>query len=160
MKTYEGMFLFDPTFASDLTAARTEIERILQRAEAELIVCKKWEERRLAYTIKGHKRGCYVLTYFKAPPDSIPAIERDTRLSEHILRLLILRADDITEEKMNAPVPADQAVAPAPAPDKQEAGGKTPAPAQEADVPDVVAVEEAPDEKPEAEVSAEIEADA
>ena len=107
MRTYEGMFLFDPTFAVEWPNVEKEINRLMERAKAELVLCKKWDERRLAYEIRGRKRGCYVLTYFKAPAESITALERDTQLSEPILRCLILKADRISDEKMRAPVPAE-----------------------------------------------------
>lgn len=112
MKTYEGMFLFDPTTATDWSNVEAEIDRIMKRADAELLVSKKWDERRLAYEIKGRNRGCYVLTYFKAPPDKITGIERDVQLSEHVLRCLVLRADHVTEEKMNEDSPAESMARP------------------------------------------------
>ncbi len=91
LSTYEGMFLFDPSVATQWETVEKEIGRIMQRAGAELIGVKRWDERRLAYEIKHRKRACYVLTYFKCPSASIVGIERDARLSEIVLRLLVLR---------------------------------------------------------------------
>ncbi len=100
MNQYEAMFLFDPTFGSSYENCETEVRRILGRAEAEVVFCRRWDERRLAYKIKGRKRGVYVLVYFKADPSKIVGVERDGQLSEQVLRLLVLRADDITPEMM------------------------------------------------------------
>ena len=100
MNQYEAMFLFDPTFGNSFERCESEIRRLMERAEAEVLFCKKWDERRLAYKIKGRKRGVYVLTYFKAPTDKILGLERDARISEDILRLLVLRADGVTHEMM------------------------------------------------------------
>ncbi|UCF35100.1 MAG: 30S ribosomal protein S6 [Phycisphaerales bacterium] len=100
MNQYEAMFLFDPTFGASFEACETEIKRLMERANAELLFCRKWEERRLAYKIKGRKRGVYVLVYFKAPPDKIVPLERDVQISENILRVLVLRADYVTPEMM------------------------------------------------------------
>lgn len=100
MNTYEGMFLFDPSVGAKAEAVQGEIDRLMSRAEAELIVTKPAEERRLAYEIKGRKRGMYVLTYFRAPGDKITSLERDIRLSEVVLRALILRVDGLSEERM------------------------------------------------------------
>lgn len=102
MTTYEAMFLFDPTFASDFTRVEQEVGRIIERAAGQIVVSKKWDERKLAYEIKGRKRGCYVLTFFRAPKDGIAGIERDVQLSESILRVLIFNADHMTEEDMQA----------------------------------------------------------
>jgi small subunit ribosomal protein S6 len=94
------MFLFDPTFASDFQKVKEEVERILNRAGAEVIFLEKWDERRLAYEIKGRKRGFYVLTYFNCDPLKVDGIDRDARLSEPILRTLIKRAEGITRERI------------------------------------------------------------
>ncbi len=98
MNQYETMFLFDPTFASDFGNAKEEVERILKRAEAEIVFLEKWEERKLAYEIKGRKRGCYVLVYYNCAAEKIKGIERDAQLSEPVLRILVKRADGITPE--------------------------------------------------------------
>ena len=100
MNQYEAMFLFDPTFGSSFDKCETEIRRLMERAGAEIILCKKWDERRLAFRIKGRKRGVYVLTYFNAPPDGVASLEHDAKLAENILRLLVLRADDLTRDDM------------------------------------------------------------
>ena len=100
MNQYEAMFLFDPTFGGSFENCETEIRRLMTRAEAEILLCRRWDERRLAYKIKGRKRGVYVLVFFKAPTDKITPLERDAQLSEHILRLLVLRADGLTPEMM------------------------------------------------------------
>lgn len=100
MNQYEAMFLIDPTFGASFENCEAEIKRLMERAEAELVFCRKWDERRLAYRVNGRKRGVYVLTYFKAKPDKIASLERDVKLSEDLLRVLVLRADDITPEAM------------------------------------------------------------
>lgn len=100
MNQYEAMFLFDPTFGASFENCEAEIRRLMTRAEAEILLCQRWDERRLAYKIKGRKRGVYVLVFFKAPTDKIAPLERDARLSENILRLLVLRADGMTLDMM------------------------------------------------------------
>lgn len=102
MNTYEMMFIFDPTVGDNWEKVEGEIDRLMQRAEAEVIVTNKLDERRLAFEIEGRKRGLYVLTYFRANGEKITALERDARLSEMILRVLIIRADGISEEKMRS----------------------------------------------------------
>ncbi len=98
------MFLFDPTFAGSFENCEGEIKRIMERAEAEILFCRKWDERRLTFKIKGRKRGTYVLVYFKAPPGKIAGLERDAHLSEQVLRVLVIRADGITPDMMEKAV--------------------------------------------------------
>jgi len=108
LKQYEAMFLFDPTFGAAFEACEAEVRRIMERAEAELLFCKQWEERRLAFRVDGRKRGVYVLTYFNAPPSKIGSIERDVQLSENVLRVLVLTAEGVTPEMMEEAMTAQR----------------------------------------------------
>ena len=99
---YEAMFLIGQAAAANLPDVIDHIKDIFHRAGAELIAMKKWDERRLAFEIKKQKRGLYILTYFRAQNTALPGIERDVNLSERILRVMILRADHLTEDEMRA----------------------------------------------------------
>ena len=100
LRKYEGMFLFDPVVISDWEGVQGELNRMLDRAGARVIALAKWDERRLAFEIRGRKRGIYALTYFEADPGRISDLERDVRLSEAALRCLIVRVDHMTEDEM------------------------------------------------------------
>jgi len=97
---YEGLFLVSQTAAADLNAATEHIKGILARAEAEVVGLQKWDERRLAFPIKGQRRGTYFIAYFRAPHSKLVGLERDCNLSEQILRTLVLRADHFGEVEM------------------------------------------------------------
>lgn len=109
MKSYEAMFLLDPALASDWTAAEAEVKRILDRAEAKMLGIKRWDERKLAYSIGPNKRGLYVLCFFESAPEKIAPLERDCHLSEKVVRVIVLRHDRLTpemiEKALNAPPP-------------------------------------------------------
>jgi small subunit ribosomal protein S6 len=93
---YEALFLLNASYATgSWEAARGEVEHILHRANAEIMVLKKWDERKLAYEIEGQKRGVYILAFFKCEGPKVAGIERDVQLSENILRVLVLKADHI-----------------------------------------------------------------
>lgn len=100
--TYEAMFLFPPAIAANLQSAVDHINEILSRGGAEIISLRKWDERRLAYEIKGNKRGVYFLVYFRAATDKLAGIERNCNLSEQLLRSMVIRADHVTPEQMQA----------------------------------------------------------
>ena len=102
MNTYEGMFLFPQNTISDLQSATDHVMALLKRADAEVVSFKKWDDRRLAYEIKGNKRGIYFLTYFKARATQMPNIERDCNLSEQLLRAMVTRADHVKSEEIEA----------------------------------------------------------
>ena len=91
MRTYEGMFLLDSGQAvKDWEATVAGVTSVLERYGAELLLNGKWDERKLAYSIKKQKRGTYYLAYFTAPTDAIAKIRADLTLREEVLRFLIL----------------------------------------------------------------------
>jgi small subunit ribosomal protein S6 len=102
---YEAMFLVSPTAAPDADAAVKLAQGIVERHGGKIMVIKKWDERKLTYEIKGHKRGTYVIAYFKAPGKAVTPIEREVNLSEDVLRVLVLRADHLNEKEMAAVEP-------------------------------------------------------
>ncbi|MBL0928460.1 MAG: 30S ribosomal protein S6 [Phycisphaerales bacterium] len=101
-RQYEAMFLLSQGIAAELGSAIEHIREILKHGHAELVAMKKWDDRRLAFEIDKQKRGTYILAYFIADPVSIATIERDCNLSERIMRTLIVSADHLTTEEMQA----------------------------------------------------------
>jgi small subunit ribosomal protein S6 len=109
-RLYEAMFLVDSNLAaSDWDGVLTTIKNILSRAQAEIVSLKKWGERRLAYEINHKSKGTYVLCYFRADGYRIPDIERNVRLSERIMRVLIVNAENRAIEDIEKDAPAVQA---------------------------------------------------
>lgn len=100
MKRYEAMFLFDTAAMRDWAGIEEEVRRLCGRIGAELLVCVKFDERKLAYEIARRKRGTYVLAYLDIPSERIGDLERDIQLSEVILRGLVLRAETLTDERL------------------------------------------------------------
>lgn len=107
VRTYEAMFVMDPSLASDWPTAESEINRLLERIEAPLIGVKSWGERKLAYPMGRWKRGLYALSFFKASPESIVALERDVQLSEKAVRVLVIRRDDMDSEAVEKALAAE-----------------------------------------------------
>lgn len=109
-KLYEGMFLVDSgKAASDWDGVNAAINKILDRAGAEIVSMRKWDDRRLAYDIKRTSRGTYMLCYFKAEGQKIQGIEKDVQLSENIIRVLILSTEQMTQEDIKRDTPATKA---------------------------------------------------
>lgn len=90
--TYEGMFLLDSTkTAVSWDESVQQVHNILAKHRAEIIASRHWDERRLAYAVEGHKKGTYLLTFFRAEGEQIHEIEADCRLNDLILRDMILK---------------------------------------------------------------------
>jgi small subunit ribosomal protein S6 len=97
MKTreFEAMFLLDNAAAvADFDGTSGVVDQILSKNGATIVVKEKWDERKLAYEIRGHKRATYYLTYFSAPTDAPVKISADAALNEKIIRHMILVLDE------------------------------------------------------------------
>lgn len=102
---YEAMFLLPSAASADLDGALQLARSLVERHGGEVLVLKKWDERRLAYEIAKQKRGLYVLCYYRGPGASVNAIERDVNLRTDVLRVLITKADHLNQEEMEAVEP-------------------------------------------------------
>lgn len=100
---YECMFLLDTNkVAGDVPAAAKQLHAVLERNQAEVLASRPWDERRLAYPIKKHKKGLYYLTYFRTAGKNLRNLERDIALTELILRAMIIKIDPKLVETMLA----------------------------------------------------------
>lgn len=62
-----------------------------------ILSARRWDERRLAYPIKGQNRGTYLLVYFSADTQSLPAIRRDLQFNESVLRSMLLECAEVPQ---------------------------------------------------------------
>src|SRR5437764_6032052 len=91
---YECMFLLDTNkVANDVPGAAQKLHGILEKNHAEVLASRPWDERRLAYPIKNHKKGLYYLIYYRTEGKNLVNIEHDCSLNEMILRALTLALD-------------------------------------------------------------------
>jgi small subunit ribosomal protein S6 len=111
LNTYEAMFLLGPSGA-DAEKAVSLVRGMIEKHGGQILVIKKWDERKLAFEINRQKRGTYVISFFKAPAPAIAPLERDVKLSEDVMRILVTRGEHLTEAEMNAVEP--QPIAPPP----------------------------------------------
>ncbi|MFO0934709.1 MAG: 30S ribosomal protein S6 [Planctomycetota bacterium] len=97
MKTreYEAMFLLDNAAAvADWDGTSGIVDQLLTKYGAEIVQKEKWDERKLAYEIRGHKRATYYLVYFKAASDVPAKVTNDAALNDKIVRMLILTLEE------------------------------------------------------------------
>jgi small subunit ribosomal protein S6 len=109
---YECMFLLDTNkVAGDVQAADQQIRNLLGKNNAEVLASRPWDERRLAYPIGNHKKGLFYLTYFSSEGKNLAEIERDCKLNEMIVRMMVLKIDPKLVETMLALAKDEHAVA-------------------------------------------------
>lgn len=104
LKLYEAMFVVDSNKSrQDHDKVVEELTAVIQKGGGEPVNCEKWEERKLAYPLKHHKRGTYYLSHFRSQGDAIGRIERAAQLNETVLRVMVT----VDEDGESMPVYAD-----------------------------------------------------
>jgi len=99
-RTYEGMFMLDPTKATqEWDNIKKQIIGLIEKKGGSIINAKKWGERKLAYEIKRHKRAVYLLIYFQLPSLNLGELRKDLQLSELVMRFLVVVREKITPEE-------------------------------------------------------------
>lgn len=94
IRSYEGMFLLDNHAAqADFEGTAGQVDAILEKHGATLVQKEKWDERKLAYEIKGQRRATYYLVYFQSDPLKLAEMREDLGLNEVVLRQMMFVLD-------------------------------------------------------------------
>jgi small subunit ribosomal protein S6 len=94
MYPYEAMFLVDPVkHTEDPAGTEKLVSGLLEKHGAQIRQFARWDERKLAYDVAGHKRGVYLLALFEMEGERLSGLRQDCELTEAILRQLVLRLD-------------------------------------------------------------------
>jgi small subunit ribosomal protein S6 len=142
-RLYEGMFLVDSALAAaDWDGTLATVETILKRADAEIVVTRKWDERRLAYDIEHKSRGTYILAYFKADTQRIGGIEKDVQLNEKIMRVLILTTEGRPQDMIDRDIAGLPRPEPVPGPEPAGEGRRPAGPRMNEGVPSIPDMED------------------
>jgi len=123
------MLILDSTrYARDPEGIANQIHTFVQEAGGEVLVSRLWEERRLAYPIKGHRKGTYWLIYFRVEGPKIDEIRHRCHINEAILRELFLKVDPRIVDALVAHARSGQFVTPQgeAAPSREGDGAKGP----------------------------------
>ena len=91
---YDAMFILDAgRYARDPEGVSGQLSKIIVEEGGEILVSRLWEERRLAFSIKGQRKGVYWLIYFRLNGEKLSALRQRLRLNDTILRMLFVRVD-------------------------------------------------------------------
>lgn len=138
---YEGMFLLDnQAVRADWNAAKAVVTSLLAKHGGRVQTARRWDERRLAYNIRGRKRGTYLLAHFEQEGAGSLTLRRDLDIEERVLRYLILAVDALPAGELEASKAELEAgfSVPPPPPDDE--------PAREEQVSEPAPIEEAAEE--------------
>ena len=94
MRDYELAFIVQPNLADEgVTEVVDKVSRYVKAVDGEVASVDVWGRRTLAYPIDRHREGTYILLRAKMSPSSIAELERNLKLSEEIIRYLLIKAD-------------------------------------------------------------------
>ena len=95
MRPYELMYLVQPTADEErLTAVGDRLQQTISTLGGKIDKVSPPLRRRLAYEVGRHRDGQYGVIEFSLPPDQARELERTIKLTEDILRHLVVRRDE------------------------------------------------------------------
>jgi small subunit ribosomal protein S6 len=94
MGKYELLYIVHPDLESSIDKITGQVRAFIESRKGKITYEENWGKRKLAYPIKKSDVGIYVLWYFEAPKDTLAKIERDIRLTEEIIRYLLIAKED------------------------------------------------------------------
>ena len=94
LSSYESIFIIDATLDVETVTALKDKFTTLIEQNGELEYVDEWGKRRLAYEINDRTEGFYYLVNFKADSEFTKEIERQYKITEGILRTIVIRKDE------------------------------------------------------------------
>ncbi len=117
INNYECMFILDSgRFAANPNKATNQLMKLFERAKAEVVAHRPWQDGKLAYPVEGHRKGLHYLVYFRMDGSQVTEFRRLCKLNDLILRHLLLKHPpelfqlmvDALEGKVRKPEPAEE----------------------------------------------------
>ena len=95
MKNYELSLVFISTLSEEEKEAKLEkVKELIARFGGEVTNVDDWGKRKLAYEINKQKEGFYYFIQFNAETSTPAELESRLRITETVLRYLIVRLDE------------------------------------------------------------------
>ena len=91
---YEATFILDTHYAEEqVVGIIDKYSGVITRANGTVDDVDRWDPRRLAYEVKGKREGLYVVLNFRSEPAAKDELDRIFRISDDVLRHLIIKQD-------------------------------------------------------------------
>ena len=94
MREYELAFIVNPNIEGEgVTQVVDKVSQLIKTGNGEVASIDVWGRRSLAYAIKDYKEGTYILLKTTMPPASLSEFERELKLTDQIIRYMLIKAD-------------------------------------------------------------------
>jgi len=108
LRDYEVLYIVRADLDDDKVAdAVKRVNTLIERAGGTIERTNLWGKRKLAYEVKHQKEGSYVLQDFQIAPERIPELEAALKITEEVLRHLIVRKPEKVAVTPVPPPPAE-----------------------------------------------------
>lgn len=95
MRKYETIFILRPELDEEKVAETIDkFKSLVENNGGEIASLDKWGKRRLAYEIDHTREGFYVISKFKAEPAAASEVDRVFKISDDVMRHIIVREDE------------------------------------------------------------------
>ena len=94
-RTYEVLFIADPNLSEpDVDKLTETVQGYAEKEGAKAQKVEKWGKKRLAYDIKKHREGYYVLLVIDGKPEMVKELERRMRVTNGMVKFITVRVDE------------------------------------------------------------------
>jgi len=94
VRLYEATYIISPHIGDDaVQSVIDKFSEVVTSGGGQVVNVDNWGKRRLAYEIKGKNEGIYVTMRFNAPYKLSMDLSRVLRISDDILRHIVVRID-------------------------------------------------------------------
>jgi small subunit ribosomal protein S6 len=139
VRDYELGIVLSPEASEEQTKAILDrVSQVVQSSGGVVVKVNAWGRRRLAYPIERHRDGLYYWLDLSLTPQTVLEIDRNLKVSEEVIRHLIVKRDP----KAVAQQRAREALAEANAPAEAEAEAEPETLAEEASETEAIEAEE------------------
>ena len=108
MRDYEVLYIVRADLDDDKVQEIVKrVNTLIEKAGGSLERTNIWGKRKLAYEVKHQKEGSYILQDFQLGQDRIPELEAALKITEEVLRHLVVRKPDKAPATPAAPPPAE-----------------------------------------------------
>jgi small subunit ribosomal protein S6 len=113
LRDYEVLYIVRADLDDEkVQDAVKRVNRLIERAGGTVEATNVWGKRKLAYEVKHQKEGSYVLQDFQLDPDRVPELESSLKITEEVLRHLIVRKPEKAVTPPVSPPPAEVVMEP------------------------------------------------
>jgi small subunit ribosomal protein S6 len=114
LRDYEVLYIVRPDLDEDkVQDVVKRVNTLIERSGGASEQTSLWGKRKLAYEVKHQKEGSYILQDFQIDPGRVPELESALKITEEVLRHLIVRKPEKPTPTPVAPPPAEVALEPA-----------------------------------------------